>query len=262
MGDPADRERRSDSPPFSMILAGLAAFNAVEPQHNPTVMSDPAMYQGSSSSVEDGIIRTIASMAVCVTLAYCRRRGREWTLPDPNASFVSNVMRMMGFGRHVSNELRSEVVKTLERIWVLYCDHELTNSTAAFLHAASALADPISCCSALIASGYGPLHAGAIELAYKNFERLDIPEKVPAMIADVKARKYRLFGYGHRIYKTTDPRAKYIKDILDRLAHRRSSPLLQVALEIDRIASEDQYFVSRNLKANADLYGCFAYTAL
>lgn len=241
----------------------MAAFNAVEPEHNPTAAGNPQMYRGRKDVVDAALVRTIGSMAVCVALTYCHRHGRDTTIPDPDASFVSNVLRMMGLLDGKCGEAQPKVIKCLEKLWILYCDHELTNSTAAFLHAASTLADPISCCSGFVASGYGPLHAGAIDLAYQNFKHLGNPANVPSMIADVKAKKYRLFGYGHRIYRTIDPRVKHIKDILNE--HTKGSkqdPLLEVALEIDRIASKDEYFVSRNLKANVDLYGSFAYTAL
>ena len=170
---------------------------------------------------------------------------------------------MMGVVEEGSGLPSQKVVDCLERLWILYLDHEMTNSTTAFLHVASTLADPISCCTAYVASGNGPLHAGAVDLAYGNLQRLGTPEGVPGLIADVKAKKYRLYGYGHRIYKTVDPRIKFIKTMLDELSEgKNDNPLLAVALEIDRIASTDEYFTSRNLKANADLYGCFVYTAL
>ena len=221
------------------------------------------MYKGDVGVIDKALVRTIASMAVVVALTYCRQRNRKFTLPKPHGSFVSNVLLMMGFVDETTNSPKPSVVSSLEQLWVLYCDHEMTNSTAAFLHVASTLADPISCCSAYVASGNGPLHAGAVDLAYKAFAELRTPENVPAMIADVKAKKYRLFGYGHRIYRTVDPRTKFIRAMLEE--HKdtsRQNSLLSVALEIDRIASTDSYFTSRNLNANADLYGCFVYTAL
>lgn len=112
-------------------------------------------------------------------------------------------------------------------------------------------------------STYGPLHGGAIDIAYKAFEDLKCPENVPTLIADVKAKKQRLFGYGHRIYKTVDPRTKFIQSLIDNYREDvKSNLLLQVAMEIDRVVKEDPYFTSRKLKANVDLYGCFLYTAL
>ena len=147
-------------------------------------------------------------MAVILALTYCRQHNRPFTPPKSGEPFIFNLLLMMGFVDGATKLPNPTVVQSLERLWVLYCDHEMTNSTAAFLHVASTLADPISCCSAFIASGNGPLHAGAVDLAYKAYAKLGTLEKVPAMIADVKSKKYRLFGYGHRIYKTVDPRTK------------------------------------------------------
>ncbi|KAI4260714.1 MAG: hypothetical protein L6R42_003918 [Xanthoria sp. 1 TBL-2021] len=254
----------SDAPPYSMVLAGLAAYAASDPSSNPTAANRPGMYQGDDVGVIDkSLVRTISSMAVIVALTYCRQRNRVITAPDPQASFVCNVLLMMGFVDEETKKPKPTVVESLERLWILYCDHEMTNSTAAFLHVASTLADPISCCSAYVVSGNGPLHAGAVDLAYKALVQLGTPDKVPEMIADVKAKKYRLFGYGHRIYRTVDPRTKFIKAMLkESKDHGRQNPLLAVALEIDRIASTDPYFTLRNLQANADLYGSFVYMAL
>lgn len=246
-----------------MVLAGLAAYTAAHPGSIPTASGNPNLYLGQIETVDRATIDTIACMASIVGLIYCHQHGKEFTQPDPNRPFISNMLFMMGFVDEATGAPCPKVVRTLERLWVLYADHEMTNSTAAFLHVASSLADPISCCTAYVASGNGPLHGGAIDLAYKTFERLGTPSEVPAMIANVKAKKHRLFGYGHRIYKTVDPRTQFIKSMMDEFpAETKADPLLAVAMEIDKIASNDRYFTSRNLKANADLYGCFVYTAM
>lgn len=221
------------------------------------------MYHGNMEATDKALIRTMSSMAVLVALTYCHQHNRNFTPPDPNKSFIANVLLMMGFVEESNKSPNPRVVDSLERLWVLYLDHEMTNSTAAFLHVASTLADPISCCTAYVASGNGPLHAGAVDIAYNILARLGTPDNVPGLIADVKAKKCRLFGYGHRIYKTVDPRSKFIRDLIAELSDfSKNNPLLAVALEIDRVASKDEYFISRNLKANADLYGSFVYTAL
>ena len=246
-----------------MVLAGLAAYASSAPGSIPTAADNPYMYYGNMEAIDKAIVRTISSLAVIVALIYCHQHGHDFTPPDPNRSFISNLLLMMGFEKKHSKVPISRVIGYLERLWILYSDHEMTNSTSAFLHVASTLADPISCCTAYVASGNGPLHAGAIDLAYKAFARLETPDKVPALITQVKAKKTRLFGYGHRIYKTVDPRSKFIKEMLKELQEEsKDEPLLAVAMEIDRIASEDDYFTSRKLKVNADLYGCFVYTAL
>lgn len=246
-----------------MVLAGLAAYAASAPGSIPTTAGNAYMYQGNLEVIDHAIVRTISSMAVIVALVYCHQHGEDFSPPDPNRSFISNLLLMMGFEKKHTKVPISRVIACMERLWILYSDHEMSNSTSAFLHVASTLADPISCCTAYVASGNGPLHAGAIDLAYKTFARLETPERVPALIAQVKAKKSRLFGYGHRIYKTVDPRSILIKKMLKELQEEsKDEPLLAVAMEIDRIASNDDYFTSRKLKVNADLYGCFVYTAL
>jgi citrate synthase len=137
------------------------------------------------------------------------------------------------------------------------------HTRSAFLHATSSLTDPISSLSAAVVCAYGPLHAGAITCAYADFERIGSPDNVPELISAVKAKKQRLFGYGHRIYKAVDPRAKWIQAMMEE--HRDlvyQNPKLQIAMEIDRVASTDEWFTSRNVRVNADLYGCFLYTAM
>ncbi|KAI4196073.1 MAG: hypothetical protein LQ350_006804 [Teloschistes chrysophthalmus] len=252
-----------DAPPVTVILAGLAAYAASDPSTIPTAANDPHMYQGNMAVVDKGVLRTLSTMAVVISLTYCHQRNRRLMPANPEKSFIENVLIMMGFVDEQTGLPSAKTVETLDRLWILYLDHEMTNSTAALLHVASTLADPISCCIGLVASANGPLHGGAIDLAYKKFENIGTVDNVPELIKNVKAKKFRLFGYGHRIYKTVDPRAKYLRSMLDDLSQKgKNNRLLAIALEIDRVASTDAYFTSRNLKANADLYGCFVYTAL
>lgn len=203
-------------------------------------------------------------MWTVVAMVYCHKTGREFSPAKPDASLVENMMLMMGMVDDEKNcRPNQHTINILNRLWILYADHELTNSTAAMLHVTSTMADPITGCIASVCSGSGPLHAGAIDLAYKMFERIKDKKNVPQVIADVKAKKYRLPGYGHRIYKTVDPRVRHLQCMMRELSHNiNRSPHLAVAMEIDRIASQDPYFTSRNLKVNADLYGCFVFSAL
>lgn len=139
----------------------------------------------------------------------------------------------------------------------------MTNSTAAFLHVGSTLADPLSCLVAAVASGFGPLHAGALSMAYDTYKRVESPENVPRLIEDVKAGKMRLFGFGHRLYRAVDPRAKLVMELIKEMEpEMRRNPLLDVALEVEKAASRDEYFVSRRLVPSIDLYGCLCFTAL
>ncbi|KAI3551777.1 citrate synthase [Colletotrichum abscissum] len=252
-----------DSLTSTMVFAGMAAYASHDEGAIATLQSGRPAFMGQADKVDEALIGCISALATVVALVYCRKRNKTFTPADPDESFIANMLRMMGFheDKH-SNKPNQEIVKCFEKLWILYADHEMTNSTAAFLHAASTLTDPLACCISGLVSGYGPLHGGAIELAYKAFEDLKTPENVPLLIADVKAKKQRLFGYGHRIYKAVDPRAKFIRAMIDQYKDKvESNPLLSIAMEIDRVANADKYFTSRNLKANADLYGCFLYTA-
>ena len=243
-----------------MMQAALSAWAASEPQTIPAE-AGRNLYLGNMKLVDKTIIRNLAAMAVVVALVYCHQIAREFTLADPSYSLVENVLLMMGFSHNGRPE--EKAVRCLNRLWILYADHEMTNSTATFLHVGSTLSDPLSCTVAAIASAYGPLHAGAIDLAYKTFERTGCVDNVPQLISDVKAKKARLYGYGHRIYRTVDSRVKLIREIMDELSEElKVNPLMSVAMEVDRIASVDPYFVSRKLATNADLYGCFVYSAL
>ncbi|KAF2088726.1 citrate synthase [Saccharata proteae CBS 121410] len=252
-----------DTTTFTMVLAGLAAYAALDEGTLAVHEEGRPYYLGNLKAVDAAIIRCLSNLATTIAMVYCHKRGKTFTPADPNGSFIGNMLTMMGFVDPLTGMPDQKIERCFERLWILYADHEMTNSTAAFLHAASTLTDPLSCSISGIVSAYGPLHGGAIDLAYKGFEEVGTPENVHTLISDVKAKKQRLFGYGHRIYKTVDPRTKFIRQMIDE--HKedvKKNPLLNVALEIDRIAGEDEYFTKRNLKANADLYGCFLYTAL
>lgn len=222
------------------------------------------LYRGNIEVLDDAVHRSIAAVTTIVALIYCHQHDRDLSLPDPNASLAENLLIMIGRVQGDSGKPDPIMTSFLNRTWILYADHEMTASTSAGLHCASTLADPASAMIATVCAAGGPLHGGAIDIAYKNFERTATKENVQRLIDDVKAKKYRLFGYGHRIYKTVDPRLKYLRAMLEQLtAHDdEMSPLLAVALEIDRVASTDSYFTSRNLKPNADLYGSFVFAAM
>lgn len=246
-----------------MLLAGLSAYTSFDEGSRATHGSGKPYYLGNSEAVDAAIYRTLAALATTLALVYCHKRGRDFTPAKPDESFIGNVLLMMGVVDEKTHEPNRKIEHCLERLWILNADHGMTNSTAAFLSTASTLSDPLSCSISAIASAYGPLHGAAVEIAYKSFENVGSVENVPKLINDVKAKKFRLFGYGHRIYKVVDPRGKLVRQLIEEYKDDvERNPFLKIALEIDRVAGVDPYFTSRNLKANADLYGCFLYTAL
>ncbi|KAI0810334.1 citrate synthase [Xylaria sp. FL0064] len=247
-----------DTETMPMTIAAMSAFAAADETVCATRHTQKPMFQGRLDVADAAIVRTLGYLVATIALIYCHKNDRKLTPPEPNKSLLGNLLWMMG----VSQE-NAKVEECLNKLWILTADHEMTNSTAAVLHAGSTLVDPVSCVMSGIICGYGPLHGGAIDLAYEALATIGIPERVPYFIEGVKRGKGRLFGYGHRIYKTRDPRLSLIEELMGRYKEElEANPLIQVSLAIDKYASQDPYFIERNLKANADLMGCFLYTAM
>ncbi|GAQ07525.1 citrate synthase [Aspergillus lentulus] len=253
-----------NSPSVVIFIAALSAFAADRPDLLPSYVGRN-LYGNDMKLVDEQIVRILAVVTVTVSLIACHKTGRPLKSADVSASMIENIVHMSGLAEN-SRVPAATIIATLQRLWILYADHEMTCSTAAFLHVASTQADPISSFIAAVTAGYGPLHGGAIDTAYNVMREVGTTDQVPELIAKVKRKECRLFGYGHRIYKATDPRAEAIKEILHDLTGEvpvnEWDPLLKVAFEIDRIASSDDYFTARKIFANADLYGSFVYTAL
>jgi citrate synthase len=241
-----------------MCIIAISAYSTTDKEMT-TSRYQPAMtYHQNMEKTDDAITRSIAYVATTMALCYCHIKGVKFNEPRLGLSLVENFLHMIGM-----EDPDKTISRTIDRLWILIADHELSCSTAAFLHTASAMTDPMTCLISAIAAGSGPLHAGAIEVCYQGLEMLGTVENVPMYIEAVKAKQFRLFGYGHRVYKTKDPRATLIEKLM--AEHREAinaNPLLQVAMEIDKQANTDPYFVERKLKLNADFYGCFIYIAL
>ena len=247
-----------------MIIAGLAALDACRPEYIPAYRAEN-LYMGKTAAVDHQIIRTIASLAAISAIVYCHNQQREFTPPDVNCSYIENMLLMMGHVEKKTGRPNPKSVKYVERLWILTADHEVTHSTANFLHTASSLNDPLINLISGFSASWGILHGGAIEVAYRHIQKVGNVNAVHDMIEGVKAGKGRLFGYGHRIYKTIDPRYESILEILNEISSSsdvQHDPILAVALEIDRVASSDEYFTSRHLHANADLLASFVYKSL
>ena len=247
---------------MTMITAGLAAIQGSQKNDIPAHMGKN-LYLKNLTLVDKQIVKVMADLAVVSAAAYCHHEGRPFHEPNPKYSYIENLLHMMGMIDADTGAPNAHHVSCLERLWTLVADHEMTCSTAAFLQTASSLPDPISCLISAMNAGYGILHGGAIEVAYKNIADVGSVDDVPGKIETVKSGKERLFGYGHRLYKVVDPRSIFIREILQELGEEaKADPLLKVAFEIDRIASTDEYFTSRKLNPNADLFASFAYKAM
>ncbi|KAF3762833.1 citrate synthase [Cryphonectria parasitica EP155] len=254
-----------DAHPATCIASIVAAYAASRPEKIPAHCGKN-IYKGNLAVCDAEIPQFLGTYAMIATAIFCHLRQEEWQPPKLEYSYTENVLHMLRFIDTETGRPNPRVVSILSRQWILCANLELTNSTAAFLHAASTLCDPWSCSASSNLSGTGILHGGAMEVAYKQLETIGDVSGVPRLIEQVKQGKQRLFGYGHRMYKVTDPRAAFVRELI---AEATSDPeklkadkILQVALEIEKIAAEDEYFISRNLCANVDLFLTFVYKAI
>ncbi len=209
------------------------------------------------------IYRLIAKMPTLAALAYRHSLGLPYNYPDNDLSFAANFLSMMFKMVEPRYAAAPEIEHALDVLFILHADHEQNCSTSAMRTVGSSHPDPYSATAAAVAALYGPLHGGANEAVVRMIERIGSVDRIPEFVAGVKAGKERLMGFGHRIYKNYDPRAKVIKRMADQvLGVTGSSPLLDVASELEKIALEDEYFVSRKLYPNVDFYSGFIYRAL
>lgn len=247
---------------IGMMIAGLSALQSVEMDAIPAHVAKN-LYLGNPKLVDEQIVRFMSSFSAITAASYCHFMGKEMGTPSSELSYIENFFVMTGHVEPETGKPNPRYVKNFERLWILIADHEMTCSTAALLHTASALPDVISSMISAISALYGPLHGGAIEVAYKQIMEIGSVENIPAKIERVKSGKERLYGYGHRVYRVEDPRYTFIRQILDELKEETSKdPLLNTAFELDRVASTDEYFTSRKLRPNADLFAGFTYNAM
>ena len=245
-----------------MLMASLTAFLEDNPDSIPAV-SGRNLYHGNIEAADDAIVRCLAAYAVSLALVHCHRSGLPFTLAETHRGFLENVLLMMGLCNLKSEAPNHVAVNAISKLWIMGCDHELTNSTSAFLQCSSSMTDPLSCTISALMSGYGILHFGAAESAYQATKRIATKENVGPFLERAKATGARIMGVGHRTYKTRDPRVKLVKDLLKTLEQAGfKDPLVEVPLEMERQIQSDESFVRRGLCVNVDLLWLFAYTAV
>jgi citrate synthase len=245
---------RYDAHPMGMLLASVGALS--------TFYSDANSWD-DPESIQLHVRRLIAKMPTLAAFAHRHNLGQPYVYPDNELSYTANFLSMLFkmSERHYTPDPRIE--RALEVLFILHADHEQNCSTTAVRVVGSSHADPYSCVAAGIAALYGPLHGGANEAVLKMLVKIGDISNVPDFIDGVKNGKQRLMGFGHRIYKSYDPRARLIKQAADDVFEvKGTSPLLRIALELEKRALEDEYFVSRKLYPNVDFYSGLIYQAL
>ena len=245
---------RYDAHPMGMLMAAVSALSTFYPDARE--IKDP-------ENRKLQITRLIAKMPTLGAFAFRHVQGKPYVYPDNRLSYTANFLAMLFKMSEPTYEADERLVKALEILFILHADHEQNCSTNAVRSVGSAEADPYSAVAAGIGALFGPLHGGANEAVLKMLKRVGSTEKGPDFIEGVKGGKEKLMGFGHRVYKNYDPRATIIKKACDDVfAVTGVNPLLKVAMELEKIALEDEYFVKRKLYPNVDFYSGLIYEAL
>jgi citrate synthase len=245
---------RYDAHPMGMLLASVGALSTFYPDANQIHDVDTRYLQ---------IIRLIAKMPTLAAFAYRHNMGQPYVYPDNDLNYPGNFLSMLFRMTELKYKPDPRLERALDILFILHADHEQNCSTSAVRAVGSSQVDPYSSVAAGIAALYGPLHGGANEQVLRMLRRIETKENIPDFIKGVKEGKERLMGFGHRVYKNYDPRAKIIKGAADDVFEvTGTNPLLDIALELERIALEDDYFVKRKLYPNVDFYSGLIYEAL
>ncbi len=216
------------------------------------------------TSRQKQIWRLIAKMPTLAAFAYRHSHGLPYAYPDNDLSYIGNFMNMLWRISELKYQPNPVLEKAIDVLFILHADHEQNCSTSAMRAVGSSYTDPFSATSAAIAALYGPLHGGANEAVLRMLAEIGTVDRVPDFIKSVKSGKGgRLMGFGHRVYKSYDPRAKICKKLAyDVFAVTGVNPLIDIALELERIALADDYFISRKLYPNVDFYSGLIYQAM
>lgn len=244
-----------DAHPMGTLVGTVGALSTFYPEAKN--INDPAC-------IHQQICRLIGKMPTLAAFAYRHSRGLRYNYPDEQLSYIGNFMNMLWKASELKYQPDPIFRKAIDVLFILHADHEQNCSTSAMRAVASSNADPFSATSAAIAALYGPRHGGANEAVLTMLGEIGSVDAVPEFIQSVKSGKgEKLMGFGHRVYKSYDPRAKICKKLAnDVFAVTGVNPLLEIALELERIALQDDYFISRNLYPNVDFYSGLIYQAM
>lgn len=249
---------RRDAHPMAVMVGVVGALSAF--YHDSTDISDP--YQRMVASM-----RMIAKMPTIAAMAYKYSIGQPFVYPQNNLDYASNFLRMCFSVPCEEYKVNPILSRAMDRIFILHADHEQNASTSTVRLAGSSGANPFACIAAGIACLWGPAHGGANEAALNMLQEIGTPDRIPMYIEKAKDKNdpFRLMGFGHRVYKNYDPRAKIMQktthEVLKEVGHA-NDPLLQVAIELEKIALTDSYFIERKLYPNIDFYSGITLKAL
>jgi citrate synthase len=243
-----------DAHPMGMLVGTIGALSTFYPDAKNIFDSEARQKQ---------VYRLIGKVPTIAAFAYRHRMGVPYAYPDNDLSYPGNFLNMMFKMTEVKYQPHPTLERALDVLFILHADHEQNCSTNAMRSISSSQSDPFSAVAGAAAALYGPLHGGANEEVLRMLNEIGSKQKVPEYVRRVKAGDFRLMGFGHRVYKSYDPRARIIKQVADQVFEvTGKNPLLEIALELERIALEDDYFVSRKLYPNVDFYSGIIYQAM
>ncbi len=245
---------RYDAHPMGMLLASVGALSTFYPDAKQ--IDDPEERYMAA-------IRTIAKVPTLAAFAYRHNMGLPYVYPDNDLAYPGNFLSMMFRKTEARYEPDPRLARALDVLFILHADHEQNCSTNAVRGVGSSQVDPYSALAAGVAALYGPLHGGANEAVLRMLRRIETVENVPGFLEGVKNREERLMGFGHRVYKNYDPRARIIEHHMDEVFEATEyNPLVEIARELAKRALDDEFFTSRKLYPNVDYYSGIIYEAL
>ena len=245
---------RHDAHPMGMLLGSVGALSTFYPDAN-QIKDEEVRYSH--------VIRLIAKMPTLAAFAFRHSMGQPYVYPDNDLRYPGNFLNMMYKMTELKYQPDPRLERALDILFILHADHEQNCSTNAVRAVGSSQVDPYSAVAAGVGALYGPLHGGANEAVLRMLRRIETKDRIPDFVEGVKNGDEKLMGFGHRVYKNYDPRAKIIKEAADDVFEvTGTNPLLDIALELEKIALEDEYFIKRKLYPNVDFYSGLIYEAL
>jgi len=245
---------RYDAHPMGMLLAGVGALSTFYPDAKE--INDPEERYMAA-------VRLIAKVPTLAAFSYRHNMGLPYVYPDNDLNFAENFLSMMFKKTEARHVPKPALSKALDVLFILHADHEQNCSTNAVRGVGSSDVDPYSAVAAGVAALYGPLHGGANEAVLRMLRRIESPENIPDFLERVKGREEKLMGFGHRVYKNYDPRARIIQQHMEAVFEATEyNPLVEIARELEKRALDDDYFTSRKLYPNVDYYSGIIYEAM
>ena len=237
---------RYDAHPMGMFLSTVAALSTFYPEAKKVL--DPRIRY-------EQIVRLVAKVPTIAAFSYRNTRGLPYVYPDNNLSYTGNFLRMLDTMTQVTYKPDPVLEKALDVLFILHADHEQNCGTATMRVIGSSQPDPFTAVACAAGALYGPLHGGANERGLRMLMSIGDAKNVPEFIKKVKNRETLLFGFGHRVYKNYDPRARIIKKVADQVFEVTGrNPQLDHALRLEQISLDDEFFVARKLESNVDIY--------